>query len=306
MATYLVTQATGQQSQWVIKHLLAEGASVHAVVRNPEKIPPTLALPGVTIFKGESHDLQSILKAAHGCKGAFLNTFPIPGLEAQQAKTIVEACVQAGVESIVAATTLCTGNKAMWDNPETKECHLYDYFVSKAEVEAIVRSADVKAYTILRPAFIHFDYLLPSSEPNFPRLSKAGILDHAYDNGGKMPQTDANDIGRYAAAALQNPQKFAGKEIELSNEVLSIEEVREIIVGVSGRDIQLAKVAVEKIEEAKLAWSPLRFHLWANSSDFNNLKEVSKEVQDTFNMPFTSLESALKRDRKQLLDCLPA
>lgn len=306
MSTYLVTQATGQQSQWVIKHLLAEGATVHAVVRNPDKIPPTLALPGVTIFKGESHDLQSILKAAHGCKGAFLNTYPIPGLEAQQAKTIVEACVQAGVESVVAATTLCTGNKAMWDTPETKQYQLYDYFVSKAEVEAIVRSANLKAYTILRPAFIHFDYLLPSAEHNFPRLSKDGIMDHAYNDGAKMPQTDANDIGRYAAAALQNPQKFAGKEIELGNEIFTIEQVREIIVRVSGRDFQLSKVIFEEVEEAKRAWSPLRFHLWANVSDFSNLKEAAKEVQDTFKMPFTSLESALKRDRKQLLDCLPA
>lgn len=306
MSTYLVTQATGQQSQWVIKHLLAEGATVHAVVRNPDKIPPTLALPGVTIFKGESHDLQSILKAAHGCKGAFLNTFPIPGLEAQQAETIVEACVQAGVESVVAATTLCTGNKAIWDTPETKQCQLNNYFLSKAEVERIVRSADLKAYTILRPGFIHFDYLLPSANFNFPRLSKAGILDHAYDDGAKMPQTDANDIGRYAAAALQNPGKFAGKEIELSNELLSVEQVREIIGRVSGRNIQLARIPRAEIEEAELARSPLKFHLWANSSDFNSLKEAAKEAQDTFKMPFTSLESALKRDRKQLLDCLPA
>lgn len=88
MAIYLVTRATGQQSQLVITYLLAAGASVHAVVRNPQKIPPILESPGVTVFKGESDNFETIFQAAQGCIGVFLNTFPIPGLQGGQARTV--------------------------------------------------------------------------------------------------------------------------------------------------------------------------------------------------------------------------
>ncbi|GFP57679.1 NmrA-like family domain-containing oxidoreductase malD [Trichoderma asperellum] len=148
MATYLVTQATGQQSQMVITYLLAAGAKVHAVVRDPLKIPSALDKQGITIFKGESTNFEEIFQAAQGCQGAFLNTFPIPGLEAQQAKTVVEACKKAGIESIVAATTVTVGNKAMWDDAATKEVGLREYFLSKAEVEEAVRNGNFKTYTI--------------------------------------------------------------------------------------------------------------------------------------------------------------
>lgn len=105
MATYLVTQATGQQGQAVIAHMVAAGFKIHAVVRDPSKIPSTLQNEAITIFKGESTNFDEIYQAAQGCQGAFLNTFPIPGIEAQQAKTIVDACKKAGIEQLVAATT---------------------------------------------------------------------------------------------------------------------------------------------------------------------------------------------------------
>ncbi|KAF7553067.1 hypothetical protein G7Z17_g3917 [Cylindrodendrum hubeiense] len=305
MATYLVTQATGQQSQSVITHLLASGAKVHAVVRDPQKIPPILESPGVTIFKGESVNFEQIFEAAQGCQGVFLNTFPIPGLEAQQAKTVVEASKKAGVDTIVASTTLYTGTRSMWDDAVTEELGLRGYFLSKSEVEDAVRGAGFTAYTILRPAFIHFDFMLPSSSGNFPKLATHGELDHAYTDEARMLYTDANDIGGYATAAFQNPAKFAGQEIELGNENLTIKEVRDIVARVSDRNVQEKKRSPAEIEEAKTTLFGQRFHLWANVKDLSTVSKAAKEVQANFGMPFTSLEAALQRDRVRLLECLP-
>ncbi|EOO04196.1 putative family protein [Phaeoacremonium minimum UCRPA7] len=305
MATYLITQATGQQSRWVITHLLAAGASVHAVVRNLQKVPAALNKPGITLFEGESTNFDAIYKAAQGCKGAFLNTFPIPGVEAQQAKTVVEACKKAGVEAIVASTTFCTGNKEIWSDAATEKVGLVGYYTSKAAVEEAVRNAGL-TYTIVRPAVIHWDHFLPSVLHNFPALPVTGELDHAFDEGSRMAQTDGNDVGRYAAAALLNPAKFGGQEIDLGNENLTIEEVRDILARVSGRAVRVRKKTPAEIEAAAATVSGQRFQVWANSKDFTDVVKAAAKARAKFGMPLTSLEDALRRDKAQLLECLPA
>ncbi|KAM0329873.1 hypothetical protein ACHAQA_004038 [Verticillium albo-atrum] len=304
MTTYLVTQATGHQSQWTITHLLAAGAKVHAVVRNPQKIPSVLEHPSVTVFKGESTDLEAVSRAAEGCTGVFLNTFPIPGLEIQQAQTIIEASKKAGIKTIVASTTFYTGDKTVWDNSTTKETGLYEYFSSKYEVEEAVRNAGFEAYSILRPAFCHFDFLLPNAHHNFPGLPARGELDHALDDGAKMLYTDANDIGAYAAAALLNPTKFDKQEISMGNENLSIEEVAEIVSRVSGKNVLAKRRSPAEIEEVKPTLFAQRFHLWANTQDFSAAPAVAKTVQAKFGIPFVSLEEALQREKGRLVQCL--
>lgn len=304
MATYLVTQATGEQSKQVIKHLLAAGVKVHAVVRDLEKVPAVLKNPDITLFQGESKNFEEIFQAAQGCQGAFLNTFPIPGLEALQANTIAEACKKAGVEGIVAATTFSTGNKAGWDDAITEECLLREYFLSKAQVEDAVRGANFKAYTILRPAVLHQDFLLPGAYSNYPRLPH-GELDHPFNDGVKIPFTDANDVGQYAAAALLNPAKFAGQEIDLSTQSLTIDEAHEILVKVSGRDVRLVKRTPQQVEDLKPTVFGQRFQLLANAKDWSTSADAIKEVQAKFGIPFTSLETSMQREKARFLECLP-
>ncbi|CAG9984577.1 unnamed protein product [Clonostachys byssicola] len=305
MSTYLITQATGRQSQWTIRHLLAAGASVHAVVRNHEKLPAILNEANVTVFKGESTDSEAVFKAAQGCTGAFLNTFPYPpGLEAQQATSVVEACKKAGVETIVASTTFNTGDKALWDNTVTKEIGLHGYYQSKALVEDIVREAGFQAYTILRPSFIHFDYLLPSVHMNYPTLPVDGILLHSLNDGVVIAHTDACDIGKYAAAALQDPKKFGGEEIDLANEFLTPVEAGEILKKVSGKDIKARKRTELEMEEASKTVGLHKFHAWINTRDLKHGPERTKAVQAKFGIPFNSLESALQREKVALLECL--
>ncbi|KAH9227162.1 hypothetical protein K456DRAFT_1849076 [Colletotrichum gloeosporioides 23] len=305
MSTYLITQATGQQSRWVITHLLAAGAQIHAVVRDLQKVPSVLQNPNITLFQGESKNFDDIYRAAQGCKGVFLNTVPFPGLEALQAKTVVDACLKAGVESIVAATTNGTGNTAMWDDEATKKIQLHDYFASKAAVEDIVRGGGFEAYTILRPAVIHHDFFVPGASGNFPRLPTHGVLDHLLDDGARVPYTDANDVGRFAAAALRDPVKFGGKEIDLGNEVLTIEEVRDILVRVSGREVGVAKRTAEEVEAMGISVFGQRFHLMANIKDLSWTVASAREVEERFGISLTSVEEALRRDRALLLECLP-
>ncbi|KAK6078951.1 nad dependent epimerase [Seiridium cupressi] len=251
-----------------------------------------------------SNDFEAVFEAAQGCKGVSLNTYPIPGLETHQATTVTEVCQKAGVKSIVSSSTFFTGYRALWDDQVTEEIGLRGYYLSKAKVEGIVRAAGFEAYTILRPAFIHFDYLLPSVHGNFPRLPTHGELDHAYNDGVRMPQTDGNDVERYAAAALLDPVKFGGQEIELANEFLTVQEARDIAARFSGKDVGLKKKSPEEVEAAKDTVFAQRFHFFANAKDLSDSLAASKKAETKFGIPFNSVEQALVRDKERLLECL--
>ncbi|KAJ4251412.1 hypothetical protein NW762_011394 [Fusarium torreyae] len=307
MSTYLITQATGKQSGAVISHLLAAGHSVHAIVRDTKKtLPQVLDRPGVTLFQGETIDSDVISKAIQGCKGVFLNTFPIPGLEPQQAKIVVDAAKKAGVDTVVLSTTLMTGNKNFWDNQHTKDVGLYNYFAYKAAAEDIVRSAGLNAYTILRPAYLNFSYFLPGILKNYPELAKTGELVHSFNEGGTMLQTDVEDVGKYAAAALQDPVKFGGQEIELGNEALTVQEIAAIISKVSGKNITTRQRSSKEVEEAKAGGNFQAWQLWTHYHDLRPVAAAAKDIQEKYGIPFNSLEEALQRDKDQLLECLPA
>ncbi|KAF4436654.1 hypothetical protein FACUT_6249 [Fusarium acutatum] len=307
MSVYLVTQAAGQQSQWVIKHLLKAGHNVHAVVRNIEKIPALLSDPSITLFQGESKNLEDIFKAAQGCQAAFLNTVSFPGLEVLQAQTIAEACEKAGVKNLIAATAICANQRDIWDNEDVKAIpHLHEYYTSKYEVENIVRTGRFESYTILRPALIHYDFFIPGAYYNFPRLPTDGEIDDLLTGGAKFPYTDAHDVGKYAAAALQDPTRFRGQEIDLGNELLDFEEVKNILVMVSGREVGIVKRTPEEVEKLDIGVHGHMFQRFANMKPFGFVQGGAKQVQDKFGITFTSLKDALRRDKDRLMECIPA
>ncbi|KAH7146629.1 hypothetical protein B0J13DRAFT_664083 [Dactylonectria estremocensis] len=109
-----------------------------------------------------------------------------------------------------------------------------------------------------------------------------------------------------SGAAFQDPTKFAGQEIDLGNELLTFEEVRDILIKVSGRDVRVVKRTPEELKEMGISVFGQAFQLMANIKDLSWTTAVAKAVQDKFEIPFTSLEEVLQRDRALLLECLPA
>ncbi|KAH6686419.1 hypothetical protein F5X68DRAFT_15799 [Plectosphaerella plurivora] len=306
MSTYLITQATGAQSREVIKHLLAGGAKIHALVRDPSKdLHPLLRDPAVTIFKGNSEDTDAVFAAAQGATGVFLNTFPIPGLEEQQAKSVVAAAKKAGITSIVASTSLAAGDRSLWDDEATKVAGLYGYFASKAAVEEVVKGAGFDNTTIVRPGFIHIDYLGTHSEGNWLGLKKRGELDHDYEENARMPQTVASDIGRWVAAALEYPAMFNGAEIELTPEALTVEEVSAIVSRVAGREVPARRRTPEERDALRGKFFVQGFHLWTNGKDLSRLVTAAKEAEAKYGIKFSTLEEGLTADRELLIATLP-
>lgn len=307
MSTFLVTQATGSQSQTVIKNLIAEGVKVHALVRDPSKtLPAILHDPAVTIFKGSSVDADTVEAAAKGCSGVFLNTVPIPGVEEQQARSVVAAAKKAGVQSVVVATTMGTADRSLWDDEATKAAGLHGYYSSKAAVEDIVRGGGFASTTVLRPGFIHFDYIKGHSTGNWPGLETRGELDHDYDEGSRMPQTVAGDIGRYAAAALLDPARFDGAGIELTPENLTVAEAAAVVSRVAGREVPARRRTPEERDALRGKSFVQCFHFWLNSGkDLSRLVQAAREAEEKYGIKMTSFEEGLTADRELLLATLP-
>lgn len=110
----------------------------------------------------------------------------------------------------------------------------------------------------------------------------------------------------YAAAALQDPTKFRGQEIDLGNEVFDFEQIRNILVKVSGREVRVVKRTAEEVEKLGIAVHGHMFQHSANMKPFGFIERGAREVQKKFGIPFTPLEDALQRDMVRLTECIPA
>ncbi|MER5387883.1 NAD(P)H-binding protein [Saccharopolyspora sp. NPDC002686] len=95
--TVLVTGATGNVGRRVVDRLLASGAEVRALTRNPE----TAGLPaGVEVFGGGLGDAEPLREALDGVDRVFL--FPVP----ESTATFVEQAKAAGVRRVVLLSSL--------------------------------------------------------------------------------------------------------------------------------------------------------------------------------------------------------
>jgi uncharacterized protein YbjT (DUF2867 family) len=308
MATVLVLCATGQQGRSVVKYLLAAGVKVHAVIRDAHSEQALrLKSQGVVLFEGDNDSFAVIREAASDCQGIYLNLQPSPTdqySQQRQVHGIIQVCKETGLETIVLSTAYFTGDRSKWDNQHGKRSGVRQYYLAKAEMEKAVREAGVRHYTILRPAWFHANYLLPYSVWHFPGLSKSGELLHSYDEGVKMAHVDEDDIARYGVAALLNPAKFSGHEIDLGNENLTIQDAAETIRRVAGSDIQITvrKRTAEEVVEAVNLVATQTFQLWANGVDATI---DGQQIQQKYGIRMTTFEEYLTREKDRLLESLP-
>ncbi|RYP43340.1 hypothetical protein DL768_009974 [Monosporascus sp. mg162] len=291
--------ATGHQGGAAARFLLEAGAKVHALTRNPlSESARQLEDQGASIFKiRDFGDLDAIREAAKGCKGIFLNLWPGPD-EGNYARGIVQTCKEAGIEIVVASTAFLAGNPEKWEHEADPA--LLGYYTSKAAVEKAVRDSGLR-YTILRPSYIHYNYIAPWCSLVYPEFVETGVFTHAFEKGAKMPHIDGSDIGKLAASALLDPDRFGGEEIDLGFENLTADEVCAILSRVAGRDIKARRRTPE--EEAQNKTMFQMFQLWANRVD---LSIDGEALQRKYNIRLTPLEEYMQREKDRFLAGLPA
>jgi uncharacterized protein YbjT (DUF2867 family) len=303
--TFLITGATGAQGGATARTLLSQNVTVHALVRS--KTSPasqSLQKAGAILFQGDFDDTTAIKAAITGVSGIFLNPFPTidPELSVRQAQNFIDAAVASkAVKTIVLSTAFfAAARDTIWGSTDPHR-GLQHYYGQKVAIENAVKSAGLQNYTILRPGFLMQNYLLPQASFLTPELSSEGVLAHIYDKGTKMPHLDAEDVGKFAAAALLNPGKFITEEIELGNENLTIEEVAAAMKKISGKDVGIRK---RSEEEAKRVWNDnptLRFQGLANKKD---LSIDGIALGKKYGIPLNSFEGFLTREKEVLIESI--
>jgi len=200
--TILVFGATGAQGGAVAERLLAEGWSVRAISRYPDKpAAQELKKKGATVVQADLDNRSSILNAMKGVYGVF-SVQPLyledPQKEVQHGKIVVDVAKQLGVSHFVYSSV----GGAERDSG-------VPHFETKWQIEKHIHAISLP-FTVLRPVMFMEGFM------NFAQLHDRKMLIPEFMNPKiKVQMISVQDIGAFAAMAFNGPEEYNGKAISV-------------------------------------------------------------------------------------------
>lgn len=254
----LVTGATGKQGGATLHHLArAGGFALRAMTRKPDaEAARALAALGAEVVQGDLDDAASLERALAGAWGVFAvqNTWEA-GVEREeeQGKRLAELARRAGVQhyvyTSVGSAHLATG---------------IPHFDNKARIEATVRGLKFPSHVILRPVFFMENLLSPG-------FLQGDRLVTALRPTTRLQMIAADDIGRFAARAFVDADRFSGVEAELAGDAPTMVDAAEAVSGIIGRKIAYEPIPIGVVRE--------------NSEDFAIMLEWFERVGYSADIP---------------------
>lgn len=177
----LVTGGTGTVGSQVVRDLVARGASVQVLTRDPGKASSLPA--GVTAVEGNLQDPATVRRVFDGVDGVFLLN-PVSPTEAHEGLMAVSGMRLAKTKRVVYLSVHHV-DALPWA----------PHFGSKIGVEDAIKKSGIP-YTILRPNnFFQNDYWYKDA------MLQAGVYPQPIGNAG-ISRVDVRDIGEAAAITL--------------------------------------------------------------------------------------------------------
>ena len=229
----LVVGATGRQGGAVVRELLSRGTSVRGLTRDSSSAAAReLRRLGADLAQGDLEDRASLDRALADVWGVYaMQDFWEHGFEGEvrQGRNLADAAHAAGVGHFLYSSVGSADR-------ETGVPH----FESKYRIEEHIRSLGVR-YTILRP--VTFMYWEPEREEIL-----SGELRGALRPETRQQFIDLSDLGRLAADVFEDPDAWAGVELDVAGDELSMIELAEVFSRVTGRRIEYVQVPLEDME----------------------------------------------------------
>ncbi|KAH8749228.1 hypothetical protein F5883DRAFT_581547 [Diaporthe sp. PMI_573] len=289
-----------------IKSLVKFRCQIRALVRSSTS-PATDALKklGVEVVVGSFDDIPSLERAMDGVSAVFLNVSPSfedPKAEIRHANNVITVATRAGssVQTIVHSTTILTGQHSTFPGWDTWNDFARQYWLSKAANEERLRTSGIPNWTILRPCTFMSNYLQPLAPFFFPELLSQGI--QGIFRTALTPETPTmlispDDVERFAAAALTQPERFHGQEIELGAEALKPPQIIAALSAASGRQIEAQYMPKDEVE--KLIPES---HIIAAQTYFNERSAQMDAValQKRWGIQLTSFADFLKKHEEEV------
>lgn len=296
----LVTGATGAQGGAAARALLASGFRVRALARNPEADnAQELARLGVELVKGDMNDEASLIAAAQGAYGLFSVQRPDSDRsdsERRHGYGLVKAAQEAGVTHFV-HTSVCEAGKHT-AFPRWESGYWYQkYWTDKWDIEEAVRNGGFKYWTVLKPAFMMDNFAMPKAQGMFPLL-KEGRIVSAMNADTRLQLIAADDVGTFTAAALADPARFHGQNIDMAAEALTMQEVAAVLNRVLGKSVTAQSVSPEEAQSAG------RMHVgWVRTQEWTNEVGYRADIDALkgYGIPLTSFADWVKRHAAEIV-----
>ncbi|RSN24295.1 NmrA family protein [Streptomyces sp. WAC 05977] len=281
-APVLVTGATGRQGGATARALLAAGVPVRALVRDPARAKAVEAL-GAELVVGDLHDVDSVIRAAKGARAVF--SVQMPGISAEgfdfdgevtQGVNLIEGAKAAGVPQFVHTSVSGAGQHVEADGwAEGRWTSMEPTLGAKAAIQDRLREAGFPQWTLLKPGFF-MENFLPDMKFLFPRGVDGGLVS-VIKPSTSLSLAAVDDIGTAAAAAIAEPERFAGVELELASDFLTMAEIAEVLSGVLGTPLTAPEMTVEQAVAAGMP--PMgASHEWLNAVGQPGRPEFAREL----------------------------
>jgi uncharacterized protein YbjT (DUF2867 family) len=244
---FAVVGATGQQGGATVAALLAAGARVRGLTRNPDSdTARALARRGVEMVRGDADDPAGLRTAFAGVDGALVMTTPFGtgGTEQETAQGIafVDAVRSAGVPRLVFNSV--GGAERATGIP---------HFESKRRVEEHVERLGLAA-TFVRPVFFMENLSGSASAEEDGTL----VLRLPLAGGVPLQMVAVEDIGAAAAAALLDAARVPGGAIELVGDEVTGEQAAAAFGEARGRPSRYEALPLDVLPDddlkAMFAW----------------------------------------------------
>ncbi len=266
----LITGATGTTSQYAIKHLLAKGKKVRAMVRSFDKRSEELESLGVEVVKGDFMDIDSLESALIGIKRAYF-LYPFIDHLPKAAGFFALAAKENNVEMVVAMSQM--GVSATSPSPATQNHYIAEQILDWADIGAVH----------IRPALFAWNYLGFAA----PTVSDHQKFYYPIPES-RYSIVHPRDVGEVVAEILADPalDLHVGQRYDLTGaSVHSGQKVAEDISMVIGKQVEYVPIPLE-------TWiDNIKDHPTINGFLAKHLKEFSAEVSDgRFNRTTNSIK----------------
>ncbi|KAK4244772.1 hypothetical protein C7999DRAFT_16993 [Corynascus novoguineensis] len=219
-----VMGATGLQGGAVARRLRAAGWDVVTISRDPNTAAArSIASTGVEVRQACWTDLTTLQAAMAGCESLYLNLMPDlerPVAEFEQGRDILGVAREVGVRHVVYSSAMAL------------QIDRTDHIVSiafqpKADLEQLLQTFGFPRWTILRPGFFMSNFVTPRVQILYPAAAESGLFRLAWKPTDRLPMVDHEDIGKYGAAALGDPDRFHEKILDVISDVVKVNDAME-------------------------------------------------------------------------------
>ena len=234
--TVLITGATGKQGGATLRHLARMGGfRLRALTRKPDgDAAKALTALGAEVVAGDLDDAASVERALAGVWGVFAvqNTWEA-GVEKEeeQGKRVAQLARAKGVQHFVYSSVGSAHKKTG-----------IPHFENKFRVEQTVKTLGFPSHVIIRPVF--FMENLPS-----PWFLNGDHLVTALKPATKLQMIAADDIGKFAAKAFVEADKWNRLELDIAGDAATMPEAAAALSELTGRTITYQPIPIAAVRQ---------------------------------------------------------